>query len=842
MRSHCSNCGRAEASSGSVCLYPCTHCNTVKYCDSTCQQEHWDACHRLLCITQIAPTSDGMPKPRAKLRPRRSRRIYFECKSDAQLQTSDQTCATHDAASSTELIGHLTNAGVKLPRKWADVITRAKFGSLNALSRLSKDDLSDLLRNDLHMPAMSREALEIYVTTNASKYPIDCQSSNSRVFSPSLREASALARSTLHGAGGGLVQGFSLAVNALDAFIIAGQEIPFVGAACKLLKGLLQLVRDAQMTCRDIATAGGRALDIADYLNSIPPLLRLLSPTDRDLILNETEKILPLVEELTEVVRQYGRPGFIMRIMKIAYAKKTDIIAIDARIQRQLLSFRSVLNVAAHTSALSQISAISELLTTHPRVYPLCQAIRNQVMSEGDSGDRDTSISAVGMRSLALSGGVSREAFKMELDYVNDNFDSQFEAVDELLRGYGDELLEGQYDMANKMSTMQFGLSSLNQDVQIMMGMLQQAIDHKSARIQHMRAEHECTREQLETFDNDDAALRRASWEAGRGNAVGALMEFTISSKDIAESAEALFAMGSKLKLEGNHMTAISLFRAALEKDPSIVGAWFSLGYSLDEVGDYDGAIEVLSTCLELNPLHTSALNNYAILMNDESHSLKTAEIALRSGLRSKSSSLRSRATLLVNHSSLASVHFNLGCLLKRQNNIDGAEGCFRKAVQLNANHSKAYCHLGALLKIDRNDFKGAEVAYRKALKVDPTNASAHLNLGALLSETMHSVVEAENEYRKCLLFDPTNANAHFNIGILQKQQGRHISSEISYRRAIQYDPDHASAHWNWSLLLEARGDIYGAVREVKEYLRCKFSDDSGEARLQQLLSGGSKI
>jgi len=840
MRSHCSNCGRAE--DVGVGLHTCPRCKTVMYCDKTCQQEHWEACHRLLCKTPAAPTSAETIETQSKLRPRRSRRIIFKSKSDAHLQSSGQTCARDDVASSTELIGHLTNAGVKLPRKWAAVITRAKFGSLNALSRLSKDDLTELLRKDLHMPAMSREALESYVTTNASKYPIECQSTTSQVFSPSLREASTLARSSLQGARGGLVQGFSLAVNALDAFITAGQEIPFVGAACKLLKGLLQLVRDAQMTCRDIATAGGRALDIADYLNSIPPLLRLLSPTDRELILNETEKILPLLEELTEVVRQYGCPGFIMRIVQIAYARKTDIIAIDARIQRQLLSFRSVLNVAAQTTTLSQISAISQLLTTHPRVYPLCQAIRNQVVNAESCIAQDDIVSAVDVRSLAISGGVSREAFKMELDYINENFEFQIQAVNDLLRGYGDELLEGQNDLACKMSTMQFGLSSLNQDVQTMMGMLQQAIDHKSARMQHLRAEHSCTREQLEVFNDDDAALRRASWEAGRGNAVGALMEFTNSSKDIAESAEALFAMGSKLKLEGNHLTAINLFRAALEKDPCIVGAWFSLGYSLDEVGDHEGAIEVLSTCLELNPLHTSALNNYAILMNDESHSLKTAESALRSALGSKNSSIRPRATLLVNHTSLASVHFNLGCLLKRQNKIDGAEISFRKAIQLNANHSKAHCHLGLLLKIDRKDLKGAEVAYREALKVDPTNTSAHLNLGALLSEKSQCVIEAESEYRKCLLLDPSNSNAHYNLGILHKQQGRYTSSEMCYRRAIQYNPDHANAHWNWSLLLEARGDICGAVKEVEEYLRCKASDEFGQARLQQLRIGGSKI
>jgi Flp pilus assembly protein TadD len=741
---------------------------------------------------------------------------------------------------SAELIGHLKVAGVKLPRKWAAVLTRREFESVDALSRLSKDALADFLFNDVQMPADSRRALESYVATNAVEVQDLKARSSEQVFSPSLREASAIARSSLRSTGG-LVQGFSLAVNALEGLITAGQEVPVVGAACTLLKGLLKLVRDAQSTCRDVTTAGGRALDIVDYLNSLPPLLKLLTPTDRNLLLSETEKIMPLVCELTDVVRHYGRPGFILRIARAAFATKPDIIELDARIQKQLLSFRSVLNVAAHTTTLTQIAAISQLLKSRPRNYPLCQAIRNQVRND-DIRDADDVVAAMDVRSLAIAGGVSQEAFKMELDYMKECFDNRFQASDDLLHGYGEELLKGQNSIDHKMSAMQFGLSSLNYDVQTMMGMLQQAINHKSARLQHLRAEHGRTQEELEFFDDDEAALRRASWEVGRGNAVGALMEFTNSSQELAESGEALFAMGSKLKLEGKHMSAINLFRAALEKDPSIVGAWFALGYSLDEVGDRNGAIEVLSNCLELNPLHTSALNNYAILMDGECQNLKTAEIALRSALRTNSSSPRSRTSLLVNHSSLASVHFNLGCLLKEQKQINGAEASFREAIRLNTNHSKAYCHLGALLKIDRKDFEGAEAAYREALRVDPTNASAHLNLGVLLSEATLCTTEAENEYRKCLLLEPTNANALYNLGVLLKQRGEIVNAEICYRRAIHYNPDHANAHWNWSLLLEARGDMKTAVREVKEFVRCKRPGGHGEARLEQLRRGGSKI
>ena len=57
------------------------------------------------------------------------------------------------------------------------------------------------------------------------------------------------------------------------------------------------------------------------------------------------------------------------------------------------------------------------------------------------------------------------------------------------------------------------------------------------------------------------------------------------------------------------------------------------------------------------------------------------------------------------------------------------------------------------------------------------------------------------------------------------------------YRKAIELDPKHASVHWNLSTLLETRGDVEGAIRETREYIRKGDPDNDGEARVEKLLA-----
>ena len=59
--------------------------------------------------------------------------------------------------------------------------------------------------------------------------------------------------------------------------------------------------------------------------------------------------------------------------------------------------------------------------------------------------------------------------------------------------------------------------------------------------------------------------------------------------------------------------------------------------------------------------------------------------------------------------------------------------------------------------------------------------------------------------------------------------------AEAIYRKAIELDPEDTNTHWYLSKALEKRGDIDGAIRETREYVRKGDPDEDGDERITEL-------
>ena len=64
--------------------------------------------------------------------------------------------------------------------------------------------------------------------------------------------------------------------------------------------------------------------------------------------------------------------------------------------------------------------------------------------------------------------------------------------------------------------------------------------------------------------------------------------------------------------------------------------------------------------------------------------------------------------------------HYNVGVLLRMQQDIDGTEAAFKAAIAADPGDADAHSNIGFLLKNERQDFDGAEAAYRAAIAADP--------------------------------------------------------------------------------------------------------------------------
>lgn len=137
-----------------------------------------------------------------------------------------------------------------------------------------------------------------------------------------------------------------------------------------------------------------------------------------------------------------------------------------------------------------------------------------------------------------------------------------------------------------------------------------------------------------------------------------------------------------------------------------------------------------------------------------------------------------------------------------------------------------AYYSLAATY-VAQGDLAGAEGYYKKALEIDPGDAAAWLNLGLEVYQQQGRLDEAEACYRRALSLRPGYALAFFDLAYLAEVRGRTAEAESLYREAIGLDPLMPGPHRNLAALALSRGDYAGARNLYRQALRLAPRDAS---------------
>lgn len=128
---------------------------------------------------------------------------------------------------------------------------------------------------------------------------------------------------------------------------------------------------------------------------------------------------------------------------------------------------------------------------------------------------------------------------------------------------------------------------------------------------------------------------------------------------------------------------------------------------------------------------------------------------------------------------------FLQGALYERQENIDGAEAAFRRALEINANNPATLNYLGYMLADRNRNLEEALGMLKTAVAADPING-AYLDSLGWAYYRLDQLDLAERYLTRAVLFSDSDPTLHEHLGDLYRKTGRIELAREAYQRSLE--------------------------------------------------------
>ena len=195
------------------------------------------------------------------------------------------------------------------------------------------------------------------------------------------------------------------------------------------------------------------------------------------------------------------------------------------------------------------------------------------------------------------------------------------------------------------------------------------------------------------------------------------------------------------LDVQHDPLGAEKAFRKALELDSNEPNAEGNLANVLKDRGELDAAEELYRHALVANPVNTLVRRNYAVFLSLNRNDPKAAAKLYREGLKLDPGN---------------------DTLTKGLEEVPTRKS-YIKAIEDDPDNPDSHNSYGVFLECSENDPEGAEAAYRRALELDPDHVNASGNLAIRLWR-IGDLDAAEKLLKRALASDPSNILQRNNL------------------------------------------------------------------------------
>jgi Flp pilus assembly protein TadD len=214
---------------------------------------------------------------------------------------------------------------------------------------------------------------------------------------------------------------------------------------------------------------------------------------------------------------------------------------------------------------------------------------------------------------------------------------------------------------------------------------------------------------------------------------------------------------------------------------------------------------------------------------------------------------------------------FNLGVLRAQNQDAQGAEQAYRRALEINPNDLDALNNLGLMLfrkggfaesttlfdklsglnpgsiatKLNlgaaaakSGDLKKAIGAWKEVVRADPKQVSVRMDLANALWD-QGDVENAKYHYLQVLAVEKDNAEALNGIGLCHLKAGKLVQAEAAFRSAIEADSKLIGAYNNLAVTLQRMNQVSEAVKVLEKAVKIAPNDDELQRNLARMRGEG---
>lgn len=242
---------------------------------------------------------------------------------------------------------------------------------------------------------------------------------------------------------------------------------------------------------------------------------------------------------------------------------------------------------------------------------------------------------------------------------------------------------------------------------------------------------------------------------------------------DPGPAAERAFDLGAAWAEAGEHATAASHFRRALELQPRMRGAWSHLARALAAAGQFAEAIPAFERATAVRPNDAAlwtAFGRACAGAGDDAKALQSFRVALRID------------------PTQAVLHFAVGARCERLGRFADAVAAYSEAARLTPRNPAPHAALGDIA-LHRKRPHEAVQHFRRAVCLKPRDARLWQRLCDALDAAGHTRAATEAARQRVRLA-PDSVAALIDVALYHRAAGRHDEAARNLVRAAELEPD----------------------------------------------------